>query len=58
MRFSRIVWLAAILARPAFGQSSTQKMSAGAAARFLDQATWGPTPASIASYSKWGSPIG
>jgi uncharacterized protein (DUF1800 family) len=51
MRFSRIVWLGASLA---FGQSSTQQMSASAAARFLDQATFGPTPASIAQLQQMG----
>ena len=39
MRFSRIVLIAAC---PAFGQSTSQQMSASAAARFLDQATLGP----------------
>jgi uncharacterized protein (DUF1800 family) len=54
MKFSRI-WLSAILAAsPGFGQSSTQQMTAGAAARFLDQATWGPTPASIAQLQQMG----
>jgi uncharacterized protein (DUF1800 family) len=55
MRFSRIVWLASVLAvSPGFGQSITQKMSASAAARFLDQATWGPTPASIDELQQMG----
>ena len=55
MRFSRIVWLTAILAAiPGFGQSSTPQMPASAAARFLDQATWGPTPASIAELQQMG----
>src|SRR5665213_1667320 len=55
MRFSRMVWLTAILAvGPGFGQSSTQQMPASAAARFLDQATWGPTPASIAQLQQMG----
>jgi hypothetical protein len=54
MKFSTI-WLSAILAAsPGFGQSSTQQMTAGAAARFLDQATWGPTPASIAQLQQKG----
>jgi uncharacterized protein (DUF1800 family) len=34
--------------------STTQSMSASAAARFLDQATWGPTPASIAQLQQMG----
>ncbi len=55
MRLARIVSLVSILAAsPAFGQSSTQKLSAGAAARFLDQATWGPTPAAIAQLQEAG----
>src|SRR3984885_11057326 len=49
------VWLAAILAGgTGFGQSSTPQMPASAAARFLDQATWGPTPASIAQLQQLG----
>jgi uncharacterized protein (DUF1800 family) len=51
MRFLRIVLIAAC---PAFGQSSTPQMSAAAAARFLDQATWGPTPVSIAQLQQVG----
>ena len=39
---------------PAFGQTTTPVMTARAAARFLDQATWGPTPASIASLQQMG----
>jgi uncharacterized protein (DUF1800 family) len=55
MRFSKILWITAILAvNPGFGQSSSQQMSASAAARFLDQATWGPTPASIAQLQQMG----
>jgi uncharacterized protein (DUF1800 family) len=34
--------------------SSAQSVSAGAAARFLDQATWGPTPGSIAQLQQVG----
>jgi uncharacterized protein (DUF1800 family) len=49
------VWLTAILATgAAFGQSGLPQMSASAAARFLDQATWGPTPASIAELQQMG----
>jgi uncharacterized protein (DUF1800 family) len=49
------VWLAAILAGgTGFGQSSTPQLPASAAARFLDQATWGPTPASIAQLQQLG----
>jgi uncharacterized protein (DUF1800 family) len=42
-----------IAASAAYGQSSA-RMSDGAAARFLDQATWGPTPASIAGLQQMG----
>jgi uncharacterized protein (DUF1800 family) len=53
----RISWSACLLAlwavSPGFGQNTTQ-MTAGAAARFLDQATWGPTPASIAQLQQMG----
>ena len=38
----------------AFGQGAPAQMSASAAARFLDQATWGPTPASIAELQQVG----
>jgi uncharacterized protein (DUF1800 family) len=55
MRFSQIFWITAILAaNPGFGLASSQQMPAGAAARFLDQATWGPTPASIAELQQAG----
>jgi uncharacterized protein (DUF1800 family) len=52
----RIAWLALILVvSPGFAQSSTQQMSASAAARFLDQASWGPTPESIAQLQQMGT---
>jgi uncharacterized protein (DUF1800 family) len=61
MTFPRIVWQTAVFwavaictAIPGFSQSNTQQMSASAAARFLDQATWGPTPASIAQLQQMG----
>jgi uncharacterized protein (DUF1800 family) len=55
MRIWNIVYLGVFLTiGPGFGQSSTQQLSAGAAARFLDQATWGPTPASIAALQQMG----
>lgn len=58
----RMSWSAGLLTlwavSPGFGQStqhqSTQQMTASAAARFLDQATWGPTPASIAQLQQMG----
>ncbi len=55
MKFTRMVWLATTVAAiTAFGQSGPEQMTAGAAARFLDQATWGPTPASIAQLQQMG----
>ena len=39
---------------PAAGQTSSPLMSDLAAAHFLDQATWGPTPASIAQLEQIG----
>jgi uncharacterized protein (DUF1800 family) len=39
-----------LLSLPAFGQTMTDR----AAARFLDQATWGPTPESITALEKMG----
>jgi uncharacterized protein (DUF1800 family) len=52
----RIAYFMAILVVvPGFGQSSnTQQLPASAAARFLDQATWGPTPAFIAQLQQMG----
>jgi len=41
---------------PGMSQSPSALMSAHAAARFLDQATWGPTPASIAELQREGIP--
>ncbi len=37
-----------------YAQSTAAVMTARAAARFLDQATWGPTPASIAQLQQMG----
>jgi uncharacterized protein (DUF1800 family) len=55
MKRLAIFWLAVTLASiPGFSQTSTQPMSASAAVRFLDQATWGPTPASIAQLQQMG----
>src|SRR5580700_5335945 len=42
--------VAALISGCGFGQSLTDR----AAARFLDQATWGPTPASIAQVQQLG----
>jgi uncharacterized protein (DUF1800 family) len=60
-----IFWVSATLGTaPGFSQSSPpvlrrlavfrEHVSAGAAARFLDQATWGPTPASAAELQRMG----
>jgi uncharacterized protein (DUF1800 family) len=55
MRFSGIVWLSLILlACSGFGQNQSQQITAGAAARFLDQASWGPTEESIARLQEIG----
>lgn len=54
MAIPRIACLTLLAFGLSFGQSSTQQMPAGAAARFLDQATWGPTPASIAGLQPMG----
>ena len=55
MKTWAIVWLMVMLvAGPKYGQSSPPQLSAGAAARFLDQATWGPTPASVAQLQQMG----
>jgi uncharacterized protein (DUF1800 family) len=50
-----LVLLATLVAGPGFSQTSTPPvMTDRAAARFLDQATWGPTPASIAELEQAG----
>ncbi|HTW65003.1 MAG TPA: DUF1800 family protein [Bryobacteraceae bacterium] len=54
LKCSYLVLLFAAPVVPGFGQSSAQQLSAAAAARFLDQATWGPTPASIAQLQQTG----
>jgi uncharacterized protein (DUF1800 family) len=46
--------LIAIFALLSSAQSTTPMVTARAAARFLDQATWGPTPASIAQVQSMG----
>src|SRR5271166_2670761 len=44
-----------LISLPGFSQTTTPPaMTDRAAARFLDQATWGPTPASIAALQKMG----
>ena len=46
--------LAGLTVTAALAQNSTAAMTDRAAARFLDQATWGPTPASIAQLQQMG----
>jgi uncharacterized protein (DUF1800 family) len=43
-----------LISLPGFSQSTSATMTDRAAARFLDQATWGPTPESIAGLKKTG----
>jgi len=47
------ILLASALAFPALGQT-TSSVSDGAAARFLEQASWGPTPAAIQAVKSTG----
>lgn len=47
---------AAFLAHAGFGQTAAPVMSDRAAARFLDQATWGPTPQSVLQLQLMGIP--
>ncbi len=56
MKVSRLFGVIAILGTGSagFGQIPTEQMSPSAAARFLDQATWGPTPSSIAQLQQMG----
>lgn len=55
MRSSCAPLLAGMLfAASGFGQTPTQAMTARVAARFLDQATWGPSAASIAELQQEG----
>lgn len=54
LKLQWMIWPALMLAGVSgFSQTSTQ-ISASAAASFLDQATWGPTPASIAQLQQMG----
>ncbi len=49
------MWLSAAILAASLGLAQpAHQMSASAAARFLDQATWGPTPASIAELQQMG----
>ena len=57
MNYSRLLLLTFVAAvAPAFSQTSVQEMSPSAAARFLDQASWGPTPGSIQDLQIMGIP--
>ena len=53
----RLIWVL-LISWAGFSQTTTAVMTDRAAARFLDQATWGPTPASIAALEQMGSPTG
>ena len=54
-KLSYLAVLAAILCmQPVWGQPGIVPLTDHAAARFLDQATWGPTPASIAQLQSMG----
>src|SRR6202161_377244 len=48
MRFRSSLAAVALLASQGFAQTASSVTTQRAAARFLDQATWGPTPSSIA----------
>src|SRR5271154_3893534 len=51
----KFIWYAAFAAFiPAFSQSTTPQISDIAAARLLDQAAWGPTPAAIQQVQQMG----
>jgi uncharacterized protein (DUF1800 family) len=55
-RFTYFLALTALAVRPGFGQAGGGEilMTDRAAARFLDQATWGPTPSSILQLQQMG----
>ena len=48
----KFIWFAVLI--PAFSQSTTPQISDVAAARLLDQAAWGPTPAAIQEVQQMG----
>src|SRR5579863_4994695 len=50
----QVRWLIVCVASLAAVHAGTPQMPASAAARFLEQATWGPTPASIAQLQQAG----
>ena len=49
-----IALVAALCAQPVWSQTAVPQVTDHAAARFLDQATWGPTPASISQLQAVG----
>lgn len=51
---AHVIAAGALVSCLASGQTTTLAISDHAAARFLDQATWGPTPASIAELQQTG----
>jgi uncharacterized protein (DUF1800 family) len=55
-RFTYFLALTTLLVRPGFSQTGGAEivMTDRAAARFLDQATWGPTPAAIVQLQQMG----
>jgi len=53
MKFS-LSFASLLIGTCAFAQSTSTALTDRAAARFLDQATWGPTPASIAQLEQMG----
>jgi len=54
MKYFSFIAAVALLTLPLPAQTTTPLVSARAAARFLDQATWGPTAASIAQVQSMG----
>ncbi|MGA3190411.1 MAG: DUF1800 domain-containing protein [Bryobacteraceae bacterium] len=54
MKYYSVVAACALLSVSGFSQTTNPAVTARAAARFLDQATWGPTPASIAQVESIG----
>ncbi len=52
--FCSLTIAAAWMVNLGFGQTAASTMTGRAAARFLDQATWGPTPSSIAQIQQIG----
>ena len=53
-KLANVIVAGVLVSCVAFGQTGAPVVSDRAAARFLDQATWGPTPASIAELQQTG----